>query len=69
MLKEIVKIRILQPEADQYMILQYTICIKKIIYIHYILKKNKIKGLEILIILANMHMKKKPIMEYRATNC
>lgn len=38
------------------------------IYIHYI-KKNKIKRLEILIILANMHMKNKTIIEYRATNC
>lgn len=71
-IKEIVKIHILQPEADQYMILKYTnTCMNKNIYLHYVLKKtNKIKVLHILIILANMHMnKKKTIMEYRATNC
>lgn len=39
------------------------------IYIYTLHKKKKIKRLEILIILANMHMKNKTIIEYRATNC
>lgn len=68
LIKEIVKIHILQPEADQYMILPYTNMYKiKNIYTLHNKKKKKIKiikknkGLEILIILANM--------EYRTTNC
>lgn len=66
-IKEIVKIHILQPEADQYMILPYTNMykIKNTYTLHNKKKQNnnskKIKGLEILIILANM--------EYRTTNC